>query len=80
MAGLIGTIHKGRPHRGGPKNRPILWTNWEGLKNPKNFADFLHEWSLRWPKGKEGEDVDGTDHVHVLVSPLKNTKKKQQIL
>ena len=55
----LGTIHKGRLHRGGrgSKIRPILWIN-QGtnsttkmrtrgrVKNPEDFADVLYEWSL----------------------------------
>ena len=57
----LGTIKKGRPHRGGwSRNLQILRTNStdrlremrtrgrEGVQNPENITDVLHEWSLTY--------------------------------
>ena len=56
----LGTIQKGRPHRGGARNLQILRTystdrlremrtrGREGVRNPENFTDVLHEWSLTY--------------------------------
>ena len=57
----LGTIKKGRPHGGGwSRNLKILRTNStdrlremrtrgrEGVQNPENITDVLHEWSLTY--------------------------------